>query len=145
MCPTICKYRGIFTIYDTSVSSSKSLPLFIPLLSSSTSISLPPHACPNESNCLGRHIYPKPPSIVNCHHCHHLMSHLHMRVGGYCSHHGQVIPVTQNVAFYWLPCLMLCVMGVRPKMGCPAAGTMEADDSQVTIVFTVQPSFHHQH
>ena len=28
---------------------------------------------------------------------------------------------------------------------CPGAGIMEANDSQVTPVFTVQPSFHHRH
>ena len=27
----------------------------------------------------------------------------------------------------------------------PGAGIMEADDRQVTTVFTVQPSFHHRH
>ena len=27
----------------------------------------------------------------------------------------------------------------------PGAGIMKADDSQVTTVFTVQPSFHHRH
>ena len=27
----------------------------------------------------------------------------------------------------------------------PGAGIMEADDHQVTTVFTVQPSFHHRH
>ena len=31
------------------------------------------------------------------------------------------------------------------KTGTPGAGIMEADDRQVTTVFTVQPSFHHRH
>ena len=30
-------------------------------------------------------------------------------------------------------------------VGQPGAGIMEADDRQVTTVFTVQPSFHHRH
>ena len=33
----------------------------------------------------------------------------------------------------------------KKKLSNPGAGIMEADDRQVTTVFTVQPSFHHQH
>ena len=35
--------------------------------------------------------------------------------------------------------------GVHLESGRPGAGIMEADDRQVTTVFTVQPSFHHRH
>ena len=31
------------------------------------------------------------------------------------------------------------------SVNCPGAGIMEAEDRQVTTVFTVQPSFHHRH
>ena len=34
---------------------------------------------------------------------------------------------------------------VTAHVGSPGAGIMEADDRQVTTVFTVQPSFHHRH
>ena len=34
---------------------------------------------------------------------------------------------------------------VNGGTGLPGAGIMEADDRQVTTVFTVQPSFHHRH
>ena len=34
---------------------------------------------------------------------------------------------------------------LRLQAGHPGAGIMEADDRQVTTVFTVQPSFHHRH
>ena len=41
--------------------------------------------------------------------------------------------VTWKLAILWLTCQA------------SGAGTMEADDHQVATVFTVQPSFHHQH
>ena len=44
---------------------------------------------------------------------------------------------TEEVA----PALSLLVLDVG---GRPRAGIMEADDRQVTTVFTVQPSFHHR-
>ena len=34
---------------------------------------------------------------------------------------------------------------ISARIGRPGAGIMEADDRQVTTVFTVQPSFHHRH
>ena len=33
----------------------------------------------------------------------------------------------------------------RSHLSSPGAGIMEADDRQVTTVFTLQPSFHHRH
>ena len=35
--------------------------------------------------------------------------------------------------------------GSDDDINCPGAGIIEADDCQVTTVFTVQPSFHHWH
>ena len=46
---------------------------------------------------------------------------------------SRVIPVTYKLLLQWLP------------RQAPGAGIMEADDRQVTTVFTVQPSFHRRH
>ena len=36
-------------------------------------------------------------------------------------------------------------VGGPKKLSNPGAGIMEADERQMTTVFTVQPSFHHRH
>ena len=41
-------------------------------------------------------------------------------------------------------CTVTAVTGWKPSL-LPGTGIMEADDRQVTTVFTVQPSFHHRH
>ena len=48
--------------------------------------------------------------------------------------------VSSVKSLIWLGCQL-----DRGLLQTPGAGIMEADDRQVTTVFTVQPSFHHRH
>ena len=47
--------------------------------------------------------------------------------------------------FTWHTAVAISTRKLQIKMEQTWAGIMEADDRQMTTVFTVQPSFHHRH
>ena len=53
--------------------------------------------------------------------------------------------VTMMAKMMLLLLLLLSTAALSPTPPSPGAGIKEADDLQVTTVFTVQPSFHHRH
>ena len=51
--------------------------------------------------------------------------------------------LTMRIQLSDLACIKY--LGLPVSVRCPGAGIMEADERQVTTVFTVHPSFHHRH